>query len=80
MALSQNTNARRDTGFKDDKGFYHPIYRYNNISLMIKLYAPGSMTNLRCCNRVFSLQGIRTHVNKVHEGPNAKYPISLAPA
>lgn len=40
IAVSQNTKNRAGTGYKDNDGNFHPMYRYG-ISQILKLYCPS---------------------------------------
>ena len=88
-AIWQNTTERSTSGFKDDSGVYHPMYRYGiglvtknliHPILSVPLYCPTKVTHLKCCGKVFDLLGLKAHVSQCHEAgrPNRKQP-SISP-
>ena len=78
-AVTQNTKSRSHCGFRDDSGYYHAMYRYG-IGQMVNLFAPAELARIRCCNKVYDLNGIKVHVTKVHDGTRQKSSARLSPA
>ena len=66
IAINQNTKARSSSGYKDDGGFYHPMFRYGTAQIL-KLFAPSTLSKLKCCGKVMPLAGVRAHVQRKHE-------------
>ena len=66
VSIGQNTKNRSETGFKDDSGNYHVMYRYGIVQIL-KLFCPPEVEKLRCCGRVWSIVALRQHVLKTHE-------------
>ncbi|XP_057379346.1 uncharacterized protein LOC130701400 isoform X2 [Daphnia carinata] len=75
-----NTKARSATGYRDDNGDYHAMYRYG-IGKAINLYCPPDVTHLRCCGKVFDLARLKTHVMQCHEanGQSNRTEPSISP-
>ncbi|KAK4036539.1 hypothetical protein OUZ56_028590 [Daphnia magna] len=75
-----NTKARSATGYRDDNGDYHAMYRYG-IGKAISLYCPPDVTHLRCCGKVYDLARLKTHVSHCHEanGQSNRTEPSISP-
>jgi len=77
VSVVQNTKSRAATGYKDNSGCYHPMYRYG-ITQILKLFCPPNVEKLRCCGTVFELADLRYHVLKVHDAKMKVEP-SISP-
>jgi len=77
VCVAQNTKARAATDYKDNSGSYHPMYRYG-ITQILKLFCPPSVEKLQCCDRIFELDALRSHILKIHDSKMKVEP-SISP-